>query len=161
MFKNYLLIAVWLFLPMGAANIAPVLFKNYFLWLAKPVSVNWFGSHKTWRGLITATLLGGIFGACYAAQINYPLWFGFPLAAGAILGDLIKSFFKRRIKIAPGKSWVPFDQVDYVFGGIILGGIFFPELFQVPGMIIVFIGLIMHPLVNWLGYILKIKPNKW
>jgi len=32
------------------------------------------------------------------------------------MGDIIESFFKRRIGKKRGESWVPFDQLDFILG---------------------------------------------
>jgi len=40
------------------------------------------------------------------------------MSGGALIGDLIKSFAKRRLGIQAGSTWVPFDQVDYIAGAI-------------------------------------------
>jgi len=35
---------------------------------------------------------------------------------GALIGDIIKSFFKRRIGKKRGQDWIPFDQIDFILG---------------------------------------------
>ena len=48
---------------------------------------------------------------------NINIWLVGPLfAIGALGGDAIKSFIKRRVGIAAGQSWFPWDQIDYVIG---------------------------------------------
>jgi hypothetical protein len=32
--------------------------------------------------------------------------------------DSVKSFVKRRVGIAPGAPWIPFDQLDFVIGAL-------------------------------------------
>ena len=39
---------------------------------------------------------------------------------GAGVGDAVKSFCKRRIDIAPGHSWIGFDQLDFMVGAYVL-----------------------------------------
>jgi len=46
----------------------------------------------------------------------HPLLPGFLMALGALVGDSVKSFFKRRVDIAPGESWLFFDQLDFFLG---------------------------------------------
>jgi CDP-diglyceride synthetase len=50
-------------------------------------------------------------------------------------GDAVKSFFKRRLGITPGKSWFPFDQLDFV-----LGAILFVSIIKFPGLGAVIVG---------------------
>ena len=161
---------IYFFLPAAFANMAPVLFKN-INFLNKPINKRLFGSHKTYRGfffgIILAIALSFIqlllnnfnFSIIQYTATNF-LLFGFLLGFGAMLGDLAKSFFKRRIGIKPGKSLILFDQLDWIIGAIILT---FPiinySLIQILSLLVIYGSL--HPLINLLGYILKIKRNKF
>ncbi len=126
------------------------------------------GDHKTWKGLI-----GGILAAIITVyvQSNYvtgleiydysqPILFGFLLGLGALLGDAVKSFFKRRVNIKPGQPWIPFDQIDYSIGALILVS---PLYFVgwVNSLAILTFSLVMHILANHLGYYLGIRKLKW
>lgn len=169
---NLLLQSLYFFLPAYFANMAPVLVKKIPL-LKKPIHQRLLGPNKTWRGLLFGTLVGGLVfllqhyafnqGFHHFALIDYagfPVWFGFLQGFGALLGDLIKSFYKRKQKIAPGEPWFPYDQLDFVFGGIILGGlVYFPPA-KVVGTLLV-VSPVLHVLVNLIGYILKIKESKF
>lgn len=134
-----------------------------------------FGSHKTWRGLLFATLGGeaiflmqlGIMAAIPAfrniALFDYftlPVWTGFLLGFGAILGDLVKSFVKRRVSVKPGERWFPFDQIDYLLGGLIAISIVHPVAWSVWVAVLVG-GLILHLLVNNIGFALGMKDTRW
>ena len=175
-----LLKLIYFFLPVVLANMAPVLLKNHFKFLGHPVDFGkkWkgkelFGSHKTWRGLFFATLLGGtLYMLQYTLAIyfpsfnnlpfNYfsvPIWFGFLFAASAIFGDLIKSFVKRRFNIKSGKSWVPFDQIDFIITANIIVSFFFP--FKAYYWLFIIVGVILHIFINRLGYWLKLKNTPW
>ena len=127
--------------PAYAADVAPVLAKGFLESLAKPLDAGRtfrgrriFGSHKTWRGLVVGVGAGV---AVYEVQrllyamgwlrefalLDYgrhPLLPGVLLGFGAIAGDAVKSFFKRQIDIAPGSSWLVFDQLDFFFGASLL-----------------------------------------
>ena len=82
------------------------------------------------------------------------------LGLGAILGDLVESYYKRKAGIPSGKSWKPWDQLDFVIGGIIFSFFVF-----VPPAEVVLVLLIFSPLLhigaNYLGYYLKINKKKW
>ena len=131
---NLILASLYYFVPAYFANGAPVLLKR-FNPLKMPVDFNKkfkgqpiFGSHKTWGGLIIASLIGLL--TFYVQKLLYlcpffqkyslfdyseqTVWLGFLLGFGAIFGDLIKSFFKRRFHHKPGSSWIPFDKLDFV-----------------------------------------------
>ena len=49
------------------------------------------------------------------------------LAVGALLGDLVKSFFKRRFGKERGSKWPVADQYDLVVGAFVLLLIFDPS----------------------------------
>jgi hypothetical protein len=107
----------WYFLPIGVANMMPVIFSRWFKFLAFPLDggkasrgIRIFGDHKTFRGIILAVLGGTLIFIIqrYAylnsdffhniSLINYgkeSLALGFFMGLGAIAGDLIKSFFNK------------------------------------------------------------------
>ena len=170
---------VWLMLPAGIANIGASI-SRYIPLLNYPVDFgkSWrgkriFGAHKTWRGVVFGTLLGistfllqrYLYQFAFAKDlslINYDqqTWtFGLLLGSGAIWGDIVKSFFKRRINRVPGESWLPFDQIDYTVGGLIaISFIYFPGWLM--SFSIVLFGFLLHIVFNLLGHILKLQRNK-
>jgi CDP-2,3-bis-(O-geranylgeranyl)-sn-glycerol synthase len=165
-------------LPAYFANMAPVLVKKYFKFLAKPLDFNKklnkkpiFGSHKTLRGLIAGIIAGIIITFIQfklypylnsISLIDYSNWFliGLLLGAGAILGDLVKSFFKRRVNIKPGGRWIPFDQLDYVIGALLLTAIIYVPSTEVIITALI-LSFILHIAVNHLAYYLGISKVKW
>ena len=44
---------------------------------------------------------------------------GGTIAAGALVGDMGKSFVKRRLGKKPGSMFQPWDGIDYMIGAII------------------------------------------
>ncbi len=171
MVLDIILKSLYFFLPAYIANMAPVLFR----WLPGgiPVSTKFFGENKTWRGLVAAVLAGGLifwlqqvlyaFGFRQFALIAYTdfsLALGFLLGAGAILGDLVKSYVKRGYSIPPGKRWFPWDQMDFVFGGIIFSWIIFVPPAEVV-LILLAVSPLLHIAVNHVGYWLGIRKEKW
>jgi len=134
--------ALWLILPAYAANGCAVLVGGG---LAIDFGKTWrdgkriLGDGKTWRGLFFGSLLGSIVGFSQATaakyltehglnMINLDYFEGYPLmipiilslCIGALLGDLIESFFKRRVGKERGEDWLLFDQLDFVAGALIL-----------------------------------------
>lgn len=127
--------ALILFLPAGIANMAPPVANKIprlnqwhtpmdFGKSYKGVRI--FGDHKTWRGFVSGTVCGTVFGALVYAvhyhssySLGWFLLFCASISAGALLGDAIKSFFKRRSSVKPGASWFPFDQLDYIVGALL------------------------------------------
>jgi CDP-2,3-bis-(O-geranylgeranyl)-sn-glycerol synthase len=180
---NDLLFAMWYFVPAGVANVTPILaakmpgLKN---WEA-PVDggrhlrgKRIFDDHKTWRGIITGviagililwlqvTLLNRYEPVRNAIQLSYSgvsiLLLGFLLSFGALLGDMLKSLAKRQAGVPAGRSWFPFDQLDYIAGGLLLSSLYIQlSLARYVWIIIVWFG--MHLLFSYIGFLLKFKNS--
>lgn len=128
------------------------------------------GKGKTVRGLCV-----GIFTAVCAAFlqsfVNYtfnPVFFGLLMGTGAMSGDLVKSFFKRRLNIKSGRPFPPFDQLDFILGALALyygiGPFVLNHFYQLNGMTLLFIFLLTplaHLALNALGYVLGMKEVWW
>src|SRR3989344_4567788 len=123
-----------------------------------------FGDHKTIRGLIVGIVAGTLLGVGIS-QLYWPFEFSPVLwsilaSTGALLGDAIKSFFKRQIGIASGQSWMPFDQIDYSIGALTLGSIvYFPGWLSCA--IVILVSAIGHIAVNHFAYYTRIRGEKW
>lgn len=66
-----------------------------------------FGSHKTWRGLVS-----GVLAASFAAALmRLPLWVGAAFAAVSLVADALSSSVKRRMKVQPGTECPGVDQL--------------------------------------------------
>lgn len=123
-----------------------------------------FGTNKTWRGLFSGAVLGSVIGLLifphidlYLDRGNY-LLLGAAIALGALVGDAIESFFKRQVGIASGHSWFPFDQTDYIIGGILFSLPFVRlEIASYITIFAVFFGL--HLLVSYIGFRIGLKSK--
>jgi CDP-2,3-bis-(O-geranylgeranyl)-sn-glycerol synthase len=132
------------------------------------------GENKTFRGFIS-----GIISAIIIVYLqifvynqfsfirdnlplNYnsinPIIFGALAGFGALFGDSVKSLFKRQIGVSPGKSWFPFDQTDYIIGGIFFTS-FYIKLSLIQYVLLFFVWFLIHPLTTLLGYLLKLKSE--
>jgi CDP-2,3-bis-(O-geranylgeranyl)-sn-glycerol synthase len=177
------LFVIWFFLPAGLANMTPIFaarlpalrrwsfpLDGYATFRGKRV----FGSHKTIRGVLSGMLIGiltvylQVYVYAHVALVRtfvsldytaiQPLLFGILASGGALLGDALRSFCKRQLGIAPGKSWFPFDQLDYVLGGIALTAVYV-RLTCWQYLLLGLIWFLLHPLATFLGYLLKLKDN--
>lgn len=158
---------------------APVLFGRLPLlnvpvdfgrsWRGKKV----FGPNKTWRGLVTGCLAA--IGIVYLQRwlsphtaninlVNYAsinlVTLGLAQGAGALGGDLVESFAKRQTNIPAGRSWVPFDQLDWIIGAVVLT-YYLAHLDTAQMLTALALFGLLHPLANLVGYALKLKPNKF
>src|SRR5260370_7679002 len=60
-----------------------------------------FGSHKTVRGVIAGIVVGTLIGLGESFVDSRLMVAGFVIALGAVLGDLLGAFVKRRLKMNP------------------------------------------------------------
>ncbi len=147
--------AFWIVIPIYVANASAVIVGGGI-----PIDFgkSWkdgrriLGDGKTWRGLLSGTFLGmtagfGLaVGATYLSESDYTFlgltnFEGFPfmipilfsLCFGALLGDVIESFFKRRIGKDRGQDWVPFDQLDFLLGALGLSLLISEVIFLLQG----------------------------
>ncbi len=168
--------AFWIFLPAGIANMMPPL-ANKILGLNRwktPMDFGKkfrgkriFGDNKTWRGFVVGTTLAAVTCALEVSLVSRSadlvtiilgLLAGALLGFGALLGDTIESFFKRQFGVKPGDRWFPFDQIDYIVGGLLLFDPFVRLPLRILGwIVIIYFGL--HIIVSYLGYRLKFKTT--
>jgi CDP-2,3-bis-(O-geranylgeranyl)-sn-glycerol synthase len=169
---NILFDAFWFFLPAGIANMSPVFAAKI------PFIRNWktpidlgktqdghriLGDNKTWRGLAFGTFIGAF--VCILQQMVLPEYslshavvIGAAQGAGALVGDAAESFFKRRHGIRPGNAWFPFDQTDYIIGGLLFVSPFVPLYLELILFIFVlYFGL--HLLASYVGYLVGFKDK--
>jgi len=178
----YTVKCIYLIIPGAFAIMTPMFVKNYFKWLAVPVDHGrtfggkpLFGKNKTYRGFVFGTLAAMIF--AYMQKILHQLsffqeisfvdynevniiLFGFLIGFGALFGDLVKSFFKRRLGIAPGKPFMPWDQIDAVIGGFVfILPVFKPTLLMFFTVLLV--SFLIHLLNRTIAYKLKLSKDRW
>ena len=163
--------ALYFIFPAYCANAVPVIFgggvpmawgRNFVD--GRPI----LGSHKTVRGF-----LAGLAAGCCVGFMQFlifqsneflqktllfqpSLQLGLTLSLGAMVGDLVESFFKRRLGLQPGASLPVADQLDFVIGGLLLSlAVAPPSLLMVT--IIILITPPIHILTNLLGDLLRRK----
>lgn len=177
---TFVLQSLYFVLPAYFANMAPVIVRNFFKKLAVPVdfgkelgNMPIFGEHKTYRGLIFGVLFAIaitflqylLYRANFLPQlaiVDYSNWLllGALLGAGAMTGDLAKSFFKRRLNIDSGKPFIPFDQMDFIIGALLFSYPIANISFEKMGIILL-ISFVLHIIVNHIAFYTGIRKEKW
>lgn len=179
----FILSAFYFILPAYIANMSPVIFAKagWLEFWGRPIDGGrlyrgrpLFGTNKTWRGFVSgiigALVVAGLQAAAYQIDFfrqlsffDYPaVWIRLGILAGigAIGGDLVKSFLKRRVGIKAGGAWPVFDQLDFI-----VGAFFLMAAIAWPGWIIFLIvclgTLVLHPLTNIVGYLIGWKKVWW
>ncbi len=187
---NLILSCLYFFLPALISNMMASLTRRipFLSFLNIPVDFGKkikgkaiFGQSKTWRGLICGPLFGFfmVFLQWFLYKykffqkislINYRqvnlFLFAFLMCFGALIGDLIFSFFKRRKDIPPGSPWIPFDQLDFVIGSFLfltpyLNFKLHLNITVLHWILILIISFLLHVTANNIGYCLGIQKNRW
>lgn len=170
---EHALYALLFFLPAGVSNMAPVLSNripglnrwNTPLDFGKTYNgVRVFGANKTWRGLTAGIVAGTVtglllYGPFFSedSKITFLLVCA-AMSAGALVGDALESFFKRQRGIPSGHAWFPFDQTDYIIGGLLFTLPFgLLPLWLVVWVFVMYFGL--HLLFSYVGYLLGLKEK--
>jgi CDP-2,3-bis-(O-geranylgeranyl)-sn-glycerol synthase len=113
---DHYLLHLRLLLLLLAANGLPILARKWLgtgwawpldggrrAWDGRP----WLGASKTWRGLLAAIIITPLL----ALLIGLEARLGLYIALGAMAGDLLSSFLKRRLGIEPSGQALGLDQV--------------------------------------------------
>ncbi len=176
---NFIISAVYFYLPGGLANIGANLgkFVPFLKKLDSPVDLGRtfrgqriIGEHKVWSGFLFGIILGvfigvikhrlldKIFPSLIVLNLSFTenLFLSFILASGAVTGDLIKSFIKRQINIPAHAPWIPFDEIDHTMTSMLLVKIFFDISWSFIVVTIISVA-ILHFVFNLIGYSLKVK----
>jgi CDP-2,3-bis-(O-geranylgeranyl)-sn-glycerol synthase len=180
---NLVIIAIWLMLPAYLPNNLAVLFGG-----GKPLDFGKnfrdgrriLGDGKTFRGTIAGALGGVAAGLLLSAVASTWPDRGLPqfgsgdellmvlmgLSLGAMAGDVIASFFKRRMGMERGASLFLVDQLDFVLGSWALTYLLAPRWFSqnfTPEIILIVLIVtpILHRATNVIGYKIKAKKEPW
>jgi CDP-2,3-bis-(O-geranylgeranyl)-sn-glycerol synthase len=149
------------------------------------------GDGKTWRGLLGGTVAGvalaGILSVAVRASgvdvltdFTVPgwdthlswLWVGLMMAFGSLMGDFIKSFFKRRTGAKRGAKSPVIDMYDFILGSWLLAAVlanpwfaetFWPDDLGFPWhlVVVLVISPALHRSVNIIGYKMGKKDVPW
>ena len=173
-------IAVWVMLPAYIPNNVAVVAGG-----GRPIDAGrtWRGARllgdgKTWRGTIFGTA-AGLLVALLLNQLHSTATgatgFGLPeftipaavaLPFGAMLGDILASFLKRRTGRERGASFPVVDQLDFVVVALALTAIvatdWFLATFTLPVLVVVFLLTpLLHVSTNVIAYALGLKDEPW
>ena len=172
------LLMIWLMLPAYLANPAASL-SRFFSDSFKPIDFgkSWgnnriLGDGKSFEGFIYGVGFGiliAIIECLLADTLNMPRFAPvamITLPLGSLSGDLVASFFKRRMNFQRGAAFPLLDQLDFVFGAWLLTYIFSPAWFTeyfTPPIIIATLILtpVLHLLLNVIGYKIGVNKHPW
>jgi len=182
-FISILAYALYFMLPAYMANISALAFGggtpvdlNRNFWDGRRL----IGDGVTWRGTIIGILLGTTIAVLQGIIFMYygdiftliPQWvtiegiipgnfiewilLGLALSGGALIGDAVGSFIKRRIKIGRGKPAPFLDQLDFAVVALIFASLVVIIPLTIIILILIFT-IILHVAANTIAYLLGIK----
>ena len=172
-------VAIWAMLPAYIPNNVAVLAGG-----GRPIDggrtlgdgTRLLGDGKTWRG----TAFGTAAGVAVALALNrlhpfvsdvvladpFPLLAALSLAFGAMVGDILASFLKRRLGRQRGAAVPGLDQLDFVVGALALAALLAPawtvSTFSLPRLAVVVVATpLLHLTTNAGAYLLGLKAEPW
>lgn len=155
-----------------------VLYYDWLPTLKRPISAPLFGANKTWRGLISLSLLG-VAGGYIAYMVesllmnssHYTLsnfyWIGALQGMAWALGELPNSWLKRRAGILPGetlttgfkgKFFIFLNQVDSPLACSLVAWLSF-DMTALQLIFVIAFGTFLHFYVNHMLYRLGIRKS--
>jgi len=169
---------LWIILPAYVANGTPVIIAKllYKLRLERhPIDFGrnfidgkrLFGDSKSWEGLVAGILTGTITGYI---QNLYPLIdsttntivLGLVLSSGAMAGDVLGAFIKRRIGLNPGEPLLFVDQLLFIVVALGLSiALNMLSLSPFDWFIAVTLTFVLHIVSNLIAYIIGLKSVPW
>lgn len=159
-----LISALYIIVPAYCTNGAPVIFGGgppIDLGKSLPDGNRILGGNKTIRGILSGLVVGAIVGAFGYYLFSRNLFLiAFLASVGALLGDLVGAFLKRRLKIKPGDALPGIDQLDFVLGALLfVSPVYKLSLGAIA--ILLFVTPPIHFLTNVAAYYLGLKRNYW
>lgn len=172
---NNLIHIIWIIIPAYIANGTPVVVSKLLSLrnIARhPIDFGKIfidgrrvlGDSKSWEGL-----LSGIIAGLITSLIQYliegssiVIVRGFILSIGAMAGDIIGAFIKRRIGLKPGESLPIVDQLMFVIIALSLAILF--NLIRITLIQFIFVLLLtflLHITTNYIAYKLNLKDVPW
>jgi CDP-2,3-bis-(O-geranylgeranyl)-sn-glycerol synthase len=171
---NLFIQSMWFILPAYAANIFPPIVKG-----TKPLDFRKkfmghriFGDGKTFEGSFAGIVFGVFVGSIqillfgyFQSIVSFPLIahtleLVFVLSFGAIFGDIVGAFVKRRYGLARGSPAPLLDQLDFLAVALLLSSPFV-EITKEMLVLLLIITPIFHKTTNIIGYHIKVKKTPW
>lgn len=167
-FTSFLIFLLYL-IPMYISNATPIMIhgKTPLDFNATLFKKRLLGKGKTVIGTLAGIVAGILFSAITLLVFPHALslipdyfLIAVLISIGAVAGDIIKSFFKRRVGIESGEKWELADQWDFVLGGLILSAVIRPpELWLAASLLIS--TFFIHKAMNYFAFKIKLKKVPW
>ncbi len=173
-FEYALLRSAFIFLPAMVANALPVIVSGVIrerhpldFGLKFIDGKRLLGKNKSIEGFIAGATGGLLVGCVYASVTHNIAWitYGAVSGVGAMIGDSLNSFVKRRLGIRSGDPFIPMDQLSFILVAYILVSVFRVDnavgirVTSVDLALGIYIVMVLHPLTNLIAYLLGLKDT--
>ncbi len=177
-------LSIWLGLPAWIANAVPVILGG-----GLPIDMGRnfidgkrvLGDGKTIKGFASGVLFGTVIGAIQSfiapfliaevshyvlvtpemlSVLNLTVSISFLQSIGALTGDMIGSFVKRRADIRSGNPAPVLDQLGFIIMALLFSSLLISPARQYTSILIM-ITLGVHCISNITGYTLGLKDKPW
>jgi len=170
-----LITALLLIWPLYISNATPVVVSKIIKGTPMDLGRNFIdgrrilGDGKTFEGFAAGVLVGFMGGELTYLlvqehlSINLPSPLAVMLACiGALLGDVVGAFIKRRMGLPRGAPAPVLDQLDFLLFALLFLWLIEPELLE-PSYVIIAIVVTppVHLLTNYLAHKVKLKREPW
>ncbi len=161
-----LALSLWTIFPAYVANAAPVVLGG-----GRPIDGGRkfsdgrpiLGPGKTARGFVGGLIAGTVFAVLQGLAVGplapYALR-GFLFSLGALTGDLLGSFIKRRLNMERGAPAPVMDQLGFVVVAMLFAALVYTPTWEAV-ITILAITLPIHLATNMVGHRLKLKDKPW
>jgi len=148
-----------LYFPAYVANAVPVLCRGRRA-IDSLVGEGTFGRHKTWRGLVCGVVGGLLTGFLLSPFTPLTPLDGLLQGLGAMAGDLLGSFVKRRLSLREGAPFFT-DATTFIALAVLFDYPLWPYWEWVGGSLFLLATLAVHRLTNVGAFLLGLKARPW
>lgn len=168
-FESEVFAVIIFVLPTLIGNTTPAFFGGG---LPMDFRKNWFdgkrilGNNKTIRGFVVGFICGFLIGLFtkwwffHIGDLEIPYSVGFLQGLGAVTGDAVGSFIKRRMNIPSGGSLIFMDQLGFIVFGLAFARIVYPFPWYY-WIITIPLTFVVHFASNVVSYTLGWKDVWW
>ncbi len=172
---NNLMYIIWMIIPAYIANGTPVVVAKLLSSrniIRHPIDFGKIfidgrrvlGDSKSWEGLLSGIIAGLITSLLqyFIEDSSIVIVRGFILSIGAMAGDIIGAFIKRRIGLKPGEPLPIVDQLMFIVIALSLAiSLNLIKITLVQFIFVLLLTFFLHIITNYIAYKLNLKDVPW
>jgi len=151
-------------LPPYVANATPVVTSKFYA-PGHPIDMGktfvdgrrLLGDNKTVEGFVSGVIAGSAVGALLSAYGVHSLYPSIVLSVGAMMGDCLGSFIKRRFGIEPGERALLLDEEPFIVVALAFYSVLVRPLDTHTWLLSIILTFIFHIVTNKIAEIIHLK----